>query len=62
MSFLSPAMISLAVVSKGRRIATPKLPSRPAPPWPAFMMPSPAPVMTIQPASDMRRLKSTAAV
>ena len=51
----------VAVVSNGRRIATPKLASRPGPSWPTFMMPSPAPVIDIQPFSAMSLLKSTAA-
>ena len=41
--------------------ATPKLFSTPAPPWPAFMIPSPAPVMTIQPVSHIFRANSEAA-
>ena len=44
----SEAMTVLVFCSNGSRMATPKLASRPAPWWPAFMMPSPAPVMTIQ--------------
>ena len=39
---------------------TPKLRSAPAPPWAAPMMPSPAPVMTIQPARTMASAKSRA--
>ncbi len=62
MSFSSPAMTGFAVVSKGSRMATPKLASRPGPTWPAFMMPSPAPVMDIHPASAISRLNSTQAV
>ena len=47
-SFSSPAITSFALVSKGRRMERPKLDSRVGPSWPAFMMPSPAPVMAIQ--------------
>ena len=53
-------MIGLASCSNGKRMLTPMLFSRPAPTWPASMMPLAAPVMTIQPASAMRRLNATA--
>ena len=56
----SSAMIVLVRCSKGRRMATPKLAAAPAPSWPARMMPSPAPVMTIQLASRMARAKASA--
>ena len=47
----SPVITSLASCSKGRRMFTPMERSRPAPSMPASMIPGPAPVMTIQPAS-----------
>ena len=49
--FASPAMTELAPVSNGSRIDTPIERSRPAPSIPASMIPGPAPVMIIQPAS-----------
>ncbi len=39
----------------------PMLLSRPAPTWPASMMPLAAPVMTMKPASAMRRPNAAAA-
>jgi hypothetical protein len=62
-SLSSPAMTSLAVVSKGQ--ADGHAETRGAPPGPtcpACMIPPPAPVITIQPFSAMRRLNSTAAL
>ena len=47
----SPAITKLAPVSNGSRIDTPIERSRPAPSMPASMIPGPAPVTTIQPAS-----------
>ena len=46
----------------GHGMATPKLRLRPGPTWPACMMPRPAPVMLIQPASAMSLLNSTQAL
>ena len=60
MSFGSPRITSFACCSKGRRMLTPKDASRPAPAWAAPMMPSPAPVIVIQPSSVMRAAKSNA--
>ena len=59
-SLASPSMIGLACCSNGSRMLTPMLFSRPAPTWPASMMPLAAPVMTMKPASAMRRPNSTA--
>src|SRR3954447_5729556 len=50
-SFLSFSMNGLVFCSKGRRMARPKDGSAPAPPWPAALMPPPAPVMTCHPAA-----------
>ena len=48
------------VSSNGRRIVTPRLRSGPAPSVAAAMMPGPAPVTTIQPASASRPARSRA--
>ena len=53
-------MTGLASCSNGSRMLTPMLLSRPAPTWPASMMPLAAPVMTMQPAWATRRPNSTA--
>ena len=53
-------MIGLASCSNGSRMLTPKLRSRPAPRWQASMMPPPAPVMTMKPASAMARANASA--
>ena len=50
----SSAMIELAPASNGSRIDTPMLRSTPAPSIPASMIPGPAPVTTIHPASASR--------
>ena len=60
MSFESPAITSFARCSKGSRMFTPNDEERPAPPCAAPMMPSPAPVITIQPASTTRSAKRCA--
>ncbi len=60
MSFGSPAIVTFACCSKGRRMFTPKDASRPAPPWAAPMIPSPAPVITIQPDRTIRSENSRA--
>ena len=49
-SFPSEAMVGLVCCSKGRRMLTPRLRSRPAPSIAAAMMPGPAPVTTIHPS------------
>ena len=56
-SFLSSRMMGLALCSQGRRMLTPKLFSGPAPSCPACMIPPPAPVMTMKPASAILRPK-----
>ncbi len=55
MNRLSLATNSLACCSKGRRMLMPKLLPLPAPSLPAFMMPGPAPVITMNPSLTMRR-------
>ena len=54
MSLGSSWMVRLAFCSKGRRMLTPKLFSRPAPPCAASMIPPPAPVITMKPACTRR--------
>ena len=54
------AMNALAPCSWGRRMLTPKERSRPAPSIPAAMMPGPAPVTTIHPASARCAARSRA--
>ena len=61
-SLSSPAMMSLALVSNGSRMDKPKLDSRLGPSWPAFIMPSPAPVMAIQCSAAMDCPKERAAM
>jgi hypothetical protein len=48
------AMKALAAASNGRRMFTPMAMSAPAPSLPAAMIPGPAPVTTIHPASARR--------
>ena len=55
------AITSFASCSNGRRMFNPKLAARPAPSWPAFMMPLAAPVMTSHPARAIRRPNAWAA-
>ena len=61
-SFGSSTMYSLAPCSNGRWIFTPKLFPVPAPSFPAFIIPSAAPVITIYPAFDNNRANLTAAL
>ncbi len=56
----SPAMIGLDDCSKGSMMLRPIEFSRPAPRWPASMMPLAAPVTTSQPMSAMARPNLTA--
>jgi hypothetical protein len=60
MSFGSRSMKVLAFCSKGRRMLTPKLRERPAPPCAASMIPPPPPVMAIHPRRVMRLAKARA--
>ena len=60
MSLGSPSMTTLGSTSMGRRILAPKLCSAPAPPWPASMIPGPAPVITIHPRSAIAEAKRRA--
>ena len=53
-------MWALALCSKGSLMFSPKLPSRPAPSWAASMMPGPAPVIVMKPASRIFLAKATA--
>jgi hypothetical protein len=55
-----PAMTGLADCSNGSRMLRPMLVSRPAPTCPASMIPAPAPVTSIHPASAILRPNSTA--
>ena len=56
-SLVSPAMIGLAYCSKGSMMFSPIEFSRPAPTWPASMMPLAAPVTTSQLCSAIARPK-----
>ena len=59
-SLVSPAITGLAYCSKGSMMLSPIEFSRPAPMWPASMMPLAAPVTTSHSCSAMARPKATA--
>jgi len=59
-SFSSSTMAELAVCSNGSLMFKPKDISRPAPSFPAFMMPGPAPVRVMKPRAAISRQNSRA--